>query len=88
VLGAIAQFEKASLAAKLKAARERSARPQVDARGNKSLSETRPDIVALAHELSASTSYRQISAQLASRGYLIRGGKPFAALQIQRMLGR
>jgi hypothetical protein len=88
VLGAIAQFEKASMVAKLKAARERKRKATGRCEGNKSPSETRPDVVALAHELSASTSYRQISAELASRGYLIRGGKPFAALQIQRMFGR
>jgi DNA invertase Pin-like site-specific DNA recombinase len=88
VLGAIAQFEKASLVAKLKAARERKRKATGRCEGNKPLSETRPDVVALARELSASKSYRAISAELAARGLVTRNGKPFAASQIQRMLGR
>ena len=57
VLGAIAQFEKASLIAKLKAARERKRKADGRCEGNKPLSETRPDLVALVHELSVSKSY-------------------------------
>lgn len=88
VLGAIAQFEKASLVAKLKAARERKRKAMGRCEGNKPLSETRPDVVELARELTASMSYREASAELANRGRFTRGGKPFAASQIQRMLGR
>jgi DNA invertase Pin-like site-specific DNA recombinase len=88
VLGAIAQFEKASLVAKLKAARERKRKATGRCEGNKPLSETRPEVVALVRELSASKSYRAISAELAARGLVTRNGKPFAASQIQRMLGR
>jgi DNA invertase Pin-like site-specific DNA recombinase len=86
VLGAIAQFEKASLVAKLKAARERKRKATGRCEGNKPLAETRPEVVALVHELSKTMSYRRISAELAARGHLTRGGKPFAASQIQRML--
>ena len=60
VLGAIAQFEKASLVAKLKAARERKRKATGRCEGNKPLSETRPEVVALVRELSASKSYRAI----------------------------
>ncbi len=88
VLGAIGQFEKASLVAKLKAARERKRKATGRCEGNKPLSETRPDVVALARELTASMSYRRASAELAERGYLTSRGKPFAASQIQRMLER
>jgi DNA invertase Pin-like site-specific DNA recombinase len=88
VLGAISQFEKASLVAKLKAARARKRKATGRCEGNKPLSETRPEVVALAVKLSASKSYRDISAELAEHGYLTRGGKPFAASQIQRMLRR
>jgi DNA invertase Pin-like site-specific DNA recombinase len=87
VLGAIAQFEKASLVAKLKAARERKRKATGRCEGNKPLSETRPDVVALARQLTDSMSYREASAAMAERGYLTRRGKPFAACQIQRMLG-
>jgi len=88
VLGAIGQFEKASLVAKLRAARERKRKATGRCEGNKPLSETRPDVVALARELTASMSYRRASAELAERGYLTSRGKPFAASQIQRMLER
>ena len=88
VLGAISQFEKASLVAKLKAARARKRKATGRCEGNKPLVETRPDVVALVRELASSMSYRANSAELAGRGYLTRGGKPFAASQIQRMLGR
>lgn len=88
VLGAIAQFEKASLVAKLKAARERKRKTTGRCEGAKPLSETRPEVVAVVRELSASKSYRAISAELAARGLVTRNGKPFAASQIQRMLGR
>jgi DNA invertase Pin-like site-specific DNA recombinase len=47
VLGAIAQFEKTSLVAKLKAARERSG----NLGGRKSYAEARPEKVALARQL-------------------------------------
>jgi DNA invertase Pin-like site-specific DNA recombinase len=86
VLGAIHQFEKASLVAKLKAARARKRKATGRCEGNKPLAETRPDVVAAARELSATMSYRQISAALAERGLLTRNGKPFAASQIQRIL--
>lgn len=88
VLGAIAQFEKASLVAKLKAARTRMRKATGRCEGAKPLAETRPDVVTAAHALAATMSYRQISAELAARGMLTRSGKPFAATQIQRMLGR
>lgn len=47
VLGAIAQFEKTSLVAKLKAARERSG----NLGGRKSYAKARPETVALARQL-------------------------------------
>jgi DNA invertase Pin-like site-specific DNA recombinase len=86
VLGAIHQFEKASLVAKLKAARARKRKATGRCEGNKPLAETRPEVVTAVRELSATMSYRQISAALAERGLLTRNGKPFAASQIQRIL--
>jgi DNA invertase Pin-like site-specific DNA recombinase len=86
VLGAIAQFEKANLVAKLKAARDRKRKATGRCEGNKPLVETRPEVVALACELSRTMSYRKLSAELAARGHVTRSGKPFAATQIQRMV--
>jgi len=51
VLGAIAQFEKASSVAKLAAARKRKREREGRCEGRRSLSETRPDVVALARTL-------------------------------------
>src|SRR5262249_22074965 len=66
VLGAIAQFEKTSLVAKLKAARERKKVATGKCGGRRSYSEARPEVVALARELSAGgMSLRRISATLA-----------------------
>jgi DNA invertase Pin-like site-specific DNA recombinase len=48
VLGAIAQFEKASIVAKLAAARKRKRDREGRCEGRKPLSETRPEVVALA----------------------------------------
>jgi DNA invertase Pin-like site-specific DNA recombinase len=52
VLGAIAQFEKASLVAKMKAARDRKrAETGEKVGGRRSYSEDRPEVVKLAHKL-------------------------------------
>ena len=65
VLGAIAQFEKTSLVAKLKAARERKRLATGKCGGRRSYFEVRPDVVALARQLQAGgMSLRKISAEL------------------------
>jgi DNA invertase Pin-like site-specific DNA recombinase len=53
VLGAIAQFEKTSLVAKLKAARDRKKAATGKCGGRRSYCEARPDVVALAKQLQA-----------------------------------
>ena|SRR5215471_5661462 len=84
VLGAIAQFEKTSLVAKLKAARERSG----NLGGRKSYAEARPETVALAKQLHAGRmSLRKISAALAAQGHLTSRGKPYVASAVQAMVG-
>jgi DNA invertase Pin-like site-specific DNA recombinase len=84
VLGAIAQFEKTSLVAKLKAARERSG----NLGGRKSYAETRPEVVALAKQLrSERMSLRKISAALKEQGHLTSRGRPYAASAVQAMFG-
>jgi DNA invertase Pin-like site-specific DNA recombinase len=87
VLGAIAQFEKASLVAKLRAARDRKKAATGKCGGRKSHGEARPEVVALAKELQGGgMSLRKISDALAAEGYLTAGGKPYAASAVQAML--
>lgn len=87
VLGAISEFEKASLVAKLRAARQRAVEAGGRGTGRRRYDEARPEVVALARELQArGLSYRKISAALAVGGHLTGGGKPFAASAVQKML--
>lgn len=99
ILGAVAQFEKAALVAKLRAARGRVKRTSGKCEGRKSLLELHPGAVALAKRLRrASTkrgkageqrrmSLRGISAQLAAAGHVNERGAPFNHLSIAKMVG-
>jgi DNA invertase Pin-like site-specific DNA recombinase len=92
VLGAISQFEKASLVAKLKAARDRKRAATGKCGGMPPLAETRPEVVELARRLRHTRSGRQrslreISAELAARGFVAeRTGRPYQAAQVSRLL--
>jgi DNA invertase Pin-like site-specific DNA recombinase len=92
VLGAISEFEKAGLVAKLKAARDRKRAGGVKVEGRPSHAELNPDMVALARQLrrkrpkGGQRSLREISRELAARGYLNQQGRPFAAISIRNML--
>ncbi len=92
VLGAIAQFEKAGLVAKLAAARKRKRLANGKCEGRKSLSETNPEAVALAKALSrkrpkgGKMSLRAVSAELAKQGFLNEHGRPFNHKSIASML--
>jgi hypothetical protein len=93
VLGAIAQFEKASTVAKLKAARERKRGWQGKCEGRKSHVEMNPELVALVKRLRRRNpktgerkSLRLIATELAAVGYLNIHGRPFAAESIQAMI--
>ena len=95
VLGAIAQFEKASLVAKMKAARDRKrAETGEKVGGRRSYSEDRPEVVKLAHKLARRRrkgwplSLRQISAALADAGHVNGNGAPYAAASVKRMLAQ
>ena len=88
VLGAIAQFEKTSLVAKLKAARDRKEAATGKCGGRKTYAEARPDVVLLAKQMhDQGMSLRKISVALATRGYVTAGGKPYVASAVQTMLG-
>lgn len=92
VLGAIAQFEKASSVAKLAAARKRKREREGRCEGRKPLSETRPDVVTLARKLrrrrpkGGQLSLREVSRELAANGFLNERGKPYAAKSVASML--
>jgi DNA invertase Pin-like site-specific DNA recombinase len=92
VLGAIAQFEKASAVAKLAAARKRKREREGRCEGRKPLCETRPDVVSLARKLRrrgskrGMLSLRDVSKVLASRGFLNERGRPYAAKSVASML--
>jgi DNA invertase Pin-like site-specific DNA recombinase len=89
VLGAISQFEKASLVAKLRAARERKVATGGRGTGRWRYDEARPEVVTLVRELhSQGMSYRKISAALAEHGYVTSKGKPYVASAVQTMLMR
>ena len=92
VLGAIAQFEKASAVAKLAAARKRKREREGRCEGRKPLSQTRPEVVAVARKLrrrkpkGGQLSLREVSRELAARGHLNERGKPYAAKSVAVML--
>jgi DNA invertase Pin-like site-specific DNA recombinase len=92
VLGAIAQFEKASAVAKLAAARKRKREREGRCEGRKPLKETRPEVVALARKLrrrrpkGGQLSLRSIASELAARGFFNQRGKPYAAKSVASML--
>jgi DNA invertase Pin-like site-specific DNA recombinase len=93
VLGAISEFDKAMIVAKLRGARERKRRDAGKCEGRKSHAELRPELVALAKRLhrqkpkGGGMSLRQISAELEAQGYLNERGRPFSAASVNAMLG-
>ena len=93
VLGAVAEFEKTTLVAKLAAARRR--KRQATGRkveGRKSHAEARPDVVKLAKALArkkpkgGKLSLRAIAAEMAARGVLNERGKPFNPKSVSVLL--
>jgi DNA invertase Pin-like site-specific DNA recombinase len=96
ILGAVSQFEKASLVAKLRGARDRqSAVEGKRIEGRKGYSETAPEMVREAKRLArknpktgAVRSLLDISAELAALGYKTAKGNPFSASQVARLIGR
>jgi DNA invertase Pin-like site-specific DNA recombinase len=93
VLGAVSQFEKAMVVSKLKGARDRKRRDTGrKVEGRQSYAEKNPAMVALAKKLhrypvnGRRRSLRQVAAELAAAGYLVREGKPYEAAAIKRMV--
>ncbi len=87
VLGAISQFEKANLVAKLRAARERKIAAGGRGSGRFAYAQKLPEVVALVRELHGQRqSLRQIAKTLAAQGHLTGGGRPYTATAVQKML--
>jgi DNA invertase Pin-like site-specific DNA recombinase len=92
IAGSFAEYEKARLVAKLKAARERKRAAAGKCEGRKSLAERNPEMVAEARRLSrklpkgGKPSLREIAAQLAAEGYFNGKGNPFSASAVRSML--
>jgi len=100
VLGAIAQFEKACLVAKLKAARDRKReRTGKKVGGRKNYAELNPSLVERARWFAVQAhpertkamphralSLREISAALANEGYRTRSGRAYSAMAVRSML--
>ena len=92
VLGAISEFEKAMLVAKLKGARDRKRRTGVKVEGRKSIAEESPDTIELARKLARARpkggkrSLREISAALAAAGHTTKQGSAYAPTAVKLML--
>jgi DNA invertase Pin-like site-specific DNA recombinase len=93
VLGAVAEFEKTTLVAKLAAARRRKRIATGEkVEGRKSHAEARPDVVKLAKALARKKpkggrlSLRAIAAELAARGVLNERGQPFNPKSVSVLL--
>jgi DNA invertase Pin-like site-specific DNA recombinase len=95
ILGAVSEFEKASIVLKLRAARERKRATGAKVEGRKSHAEANPNAVALARKLHRKDrttgkrlSYRDIASTMAEQGHLAASGKPYGPSAIQSMLSR
>ena len=92
VLGAISEFDKAMTVAKLRGARERKRRDTGKCEGRKSHAELQPELVALVRQLrrrrpkGGQRSLREISAELAVRGFINERGNAYSAASINSML--
>lgn len=96
VLGAIAQFDKASTVAKLAAARKRRREVTGKCEGRKSHAELRPEVVKLVKQLrhvgagrkpkGGVPSLRAVAAKLAAAGHMNERGQPYNPKSIAAML--
>jgi DNA invertase Pin-like site-specific DNA recombinase len=94
VLGAVSEFEKAMLVAKLRGARDRKrALTGKKVGGRQSHAEMHPETVALAKRLRRASpithkrlSLRKIGTALAVEGHLNEAGKPYSAAAVKSML--
>lgn len=93
IAGAFAEYEKARLVAKLKAARDRKRAKDGKCEGRKSHAELRPEVVAEAKRLRRASpktgerrSLRKIASELAAMGHVNTNGRPYSAKSVRAML--
>ncbi|MER9231254.1 recombinase family protein [Mesorhizobium sp. M0622] len=94
ILGAVAEFEKAQLVAKLRGARDRKSRAlgrRVEGKHGYRVSS--PELIREAKRLARKSpktgkarSLREIAAELAQMGHTTANGQPFSASQVQRLM--
>ncbi|TGP59547.1 recombinase family protein [Mesorhizobium sp. M2D.F.Ca.ET.225.01.1.1] len=94
ILGAVSEFEKAQLVAKLRGARDRASKAagrRVE--GNHGYRVSSPDLIREAKRLARKSpktgsrrSLREIAAELAKLGHVTASGQPFSASQVQRLI--
>ena len=86
ILGAVAEFDKAMVVAKLRGARERKKDATGKCEGRKSWAEMDPEMVKVARQLRKSgKSLNAVRAALAKQGFVSRTGKPFTRSVVSRM---
>ncbi len=87
ILGAVSQFEKSGLVAKLKAARDRKRLETGRCEGRKTYIQRNPEMVRLAKSLSKrGLSLRAVAAELEKAGYVQTSGWRYTATAIKRMI--
>src|ERR1700730_1545464 len=92
IAGSFAEYEKARLVGKLRAARERKRTASGKCEGRKSWAESNPDLVREAKRLRRRSpkghqrSLRDVAAELAKLGFLNERGRQFSASSIASML--
>jgi len=95
ILGAVSEFEKANLVAKLKGARDRASVAAGGRRveGRKGYTDTNPELIRQAKRLArknpktgVARSLRDIAGELQALGYQTAKGLPFSPSQVQRLL--
>lgn len=89
IAGSFAEYEKARLVGKLRAARERKRLARGKCEGRKSRAEINPEMVQIAKGLrrrKRGNSLRAVTAELAVRGYVNVNGKEFSAASVRSML--
>jgi DNA invertase Pin-like site-specific DNA recombinase len=95
ILGAVSQFEKASIVLKLRVARDRKRAANGKCEGRKSHKEKHPEVVKAAKSLlwankrlQEKRSLREIAAELAKVGHVSESGNPYGPSAIQSMLAQ
>ena len=89
LLGAVSEFDKTMLVAKLKAARDRKLAKGQKCGGRKCYAEAKPELVTLARSLAAERlSLRKISTELATHGHRTARGVAYSASAVKAMLER